>query len=543
MKILKNIVLLIVLVFSCNISFAQDDLPTEQVDVIKSFNAILLNTEKVDVAPKLPPLDTSVRRQQYSIISRSLDVDYLPPKIKPLAMKRERLQEAYKGYLKVGAGYPTSFFADGGYNIVANEKVDFGVNLKHHSANNNANVENQRFSFSKIGVDGTVYMDQGYAINGKIGYSRNNIFFYSYNDFNSADTTLSFAADDVRQQFNTFDFSASIFNGERTEADFNYYAGIDFYRLEDDYAARETGFKLKLNGTKWFDDRHPLSITLLTDFTRYADTARQSLNNFYLMPNYTFHGETFMAKVGANIVSHEDEFSLFPDLELSAKIIESTLSAFVGAGGTLQKNNFQSLSNYSPYVSSRIEVENTSYYHFYGGVKGNIQGMDYRVQANYKTADDLALFQSNQDTLTRFNVVYDTATIITVQGTLSAPIFKGFEVTGTVASHIYSLNREAEPWHLPSLSLNLGAKYTTMEDQLSLKAELFLENGVPFLNDEGKAENLNALFDISVGAEYFFSEKLGGFIQINNLASNKRERWVNYPTFGINALLGISARF
>ena len=544
MKIYKNIFALLLALTVANISLAQEDLPTESVDVIKSFDATLLNTEKVPLDPKLPPLDTSVRRQNYdNIISRSLDVDYLPPKIRPLAMRSEALQKAYKGYLQLGGGYPSSLYADGGYNVVANDKVDFGVNLKHHSANNNSSLENQRFSFSKIGIDGTVFMDEGYAIDGKIGYSRNNVFFYSYNDFNSADSTLSFASDDVRQQFNTFDLSASIFNGERTEADFNYYAGFDFYRLEDDYAARETGFKLKLNATKWFNEAHPLSITLITDFTRYSDTARQTLNNFYLQPSYTFHGDVFAARAGVNVVSHEDEFSFFPDVELSAKIVEGTLMAFIGATGTLKKNNFKSLSDYSPYVSSRIKIENTSYYHYYGGIKGNVQGMDYRIQANYKNAEDLALFRSNGDTLTRFNVVYDTATIITVQGTLAAPLFKGFEVTGTVASHIYSLEREAEAWHLPALSLNVGARYVMLENQLALKAELFIENGVPYLNDEGKADNLNGLYDISVGAEYFFNENLGGFIQINNLANNKRQRWVHYPTFGLNALLGISARF
>lgn len=546
MNLNKFLFTIIACLFSIGLSFGQEDLGTESVDVIKSFDAKLLETSKLNVSPELPPLDTTTKRQQYRVINRNLDVDYLPPKIRPLAMRGDQLQKVYQGYGKIGGGLPSSFYLDAGYDIVSNKKFDFGIDLNHHSANNNGKIENQRFSTTGGTIDGTYYAEQGYAVNGNLGYNTNKIHFFGYNDlFNTADTTnVSFAEDDVKQRFSIFEASASIFNGERTEADFNYYASADFYRMEDSYAARENGFVLSLGATKWFNEAHPLSIQLITDFTNYNDTSKQVLNNFYLKPSYTYHADAFSAKIGATIASHEDEFSFFPDLELSAKIVEGSLSAFLGAGGTLQKNTFRTLTDYNPFLSSRNQLENTSYYHFYGGIKGNIQGMDYRVQGNYKNAENLALFLTDPtDTIPRFNVLYDSVSIISVQGSLTAPLFKGFELTGTVSSNIYSPNKEEKAWHLPALSLNVAAKYTTLEEQLRLTAELFLENGVPYKTEAGLAESLNGLFDISVGAEFFFSENFGGFIQINNLANNKRQRWNHYPTFGLNALLGITARF
>jgi hypothetical protein len=32
-------------------------------------------------------------------------------------------------------------------------------------------------------------------------------------------------------------------------------------------------------------------------------------------------------------------------------------------------------------------------------------------------------------------------------------------------------------------------------------------------------------------------------LDVNNLLNQKRQRWENYPTFGMNILGGISARF
>lgn len=370
--------------------------------------------------------------------------------------------------------------------------------------------------------------------------------FYGYNDLNEdLGENFSFEPEQVRQKFNIFDFKASIFNGARTEADFNYYAGLKFYVMNDNYAARERGFDLLFSGTKWFDGTHPLTIELETDFTAYKDTANQSLNNFFLRPSYTFHGDSFSAKLGAVVASHDDNFTFYPDVELSALILGDVLGAYVGATGSLQKNNFRNLADYNPFISSRIEVRNSNYYYYYGGVRGNVQGIDYDAQVGYKTVDGLALFllPDVYDTIPRFDVLYDTASIITIKASLSAPLFDGFTLTGAVSQNFFSLDREEKPWHLPSLEINAGVRYVTLEDKLTVRGDFYLENGVPYLNDDGDAENLNGLFDISLGADYFFTKNIGGFVQVNNLANNKRQRWFRYPTFGLNAMIGLVARF
>ena len=528
----------------CQTAWAQD-LPTEQVEVIKSFDARLLDAERVGLSPRLPDIDTSTRRQFYDITSRSMNVEYLPPKIRPLAMRGDALQESYNGYTKLGAGFPRTFYIDGSYNIVTEETFNVGVDLLHHNASNSGEIENQRFSYTKAQADATYYFDQGFAVNGNLGYTVDNVFFYGYNELNELrDSDLSFDKADVKQSFSTFEASANIFNGERTIADFNYEAGVDFYFMEDNFAARETGFNLNLKGTKWFRDAHPLTVELITDFTSYRDTSKQKLNNFFLKPSYTYHHPVFTAKIGANVASSDDEFSFFPDVELSARVADNIITAFVGAEGSLKKNNLRNLSDYNPYVSSRIDVQNTRYYHYYGGIKGNFQGIDYRAQAGYKTVDDLALFQYDGDTIPRFDVLYDTATIVSFKASIVAPLFEGLEVTGTFTQNFYNLDREEKAWHLPATTLNVGAAYTFLEKSLTLKGEFYLENGVPVRNAVTETtETLNTLFDVSVGADYRVTDKLGVFLQVNNLANNKRQRWNLYPTFGINFLGGIVAKF
>lgn len=551
MKYCKFIVFLLIGVAFAQPALAQDpdDLPSGEIDIIKSFDARLGDAERFRVDPELPLLDTSARRLEYDVFSGTLPVEYLPPKIRPLAMRREKTEEGYNGYIKAGGGFPAALFGQGYYNINNNDNLSIDLFANHHSANNGQNVENQRFSNSNGGVDGTYHFDQGFAVNAHLKYTSNTVHYYGYNEVAEAlDEVITFDPEEVRQRFSIFDGQASIYNSARTEADFNYYAGFKTYLMNDSYSpSRENGFDLVFRGTKWFDDTHPLSVEIQTDFTSYDDSeGDQSLNNFFLRPNYTYHADRFRVKLGFNLTSNEDNFTFFPDIEATAVILEGIVNAYVGADGTLQKNNYRSLATYNPFVGSPLRIRNTLYYSYYGGARGNVEGIDYDFQVGYQAVDDLATFRLLDpfDDQPRFDVLYQDGSIVTIKGSVTAPIFEGFKAIAAFSQNIYTLEDDQNPWHLPALSVNAGLRYTTMEDRLTVKGDFFLENGVPYLNPETmEADNLNGLFDLSLGADFFFSEKFGGFIQINNLANNRRERWFRYPIFGINAMAGVMVRF
>ena len=67
---------------------AQDSgLPSEQVDVVKEFEAKLKNVERLKITPTLPPIDTTSRRLTYFIPEQEINLEYAAPKIRPLAFK------------------------------------------------------------------------------------------------------------------------------------------------------------------------------------------------------------------------------------------------------------------------------------------------------------------------------------------------------------------------------------------------------------------------------------------------------------------------
>jgi hypothetical protein len=291
-------------------------------------------------------------------------------------------------------------------------------------------------------------------------------------------------------------------------------------------------------------------------FSSLASDRNESLNNLYVQPSFTFHGEAFYFLAGANLASNSDEWTPFPMLELSVNALGERLAVFGGWKGDLKKNTYRSLTDYNPFLSNKISIDlpannklaNTSYHDYYGGIKGHFGKVDYNVQGGYKPTKSLALFTNGnkKEDTTQFNVLYADANITYLKGSLSAELFKGFELSATLGQNIYAMkdSTAAKPWHLPSTDVTAMAKLRTMENKLMFKGQVFFQNGVPYLNSvTKKADNLGALLDLSVGTEYSINDMFSVWLDANNLLNNKRERWVKYPSFGINILGGLKVKF
>lgn len=534
----KFVFLTLALLFA-QVAIAQPDLPDDEVEVIKDFEARLADSEKLELSPELPSSDTTSKNLTYQVPVKSLQVDYPAPKIRPLAIPKKKEEPGFNGHLKAGYGTPNSPLGELFYSYSNPEKYIIGLNARHHSANNKK-LENQRFSDTDVNLSGLYYSEQGLAVGAKVGYSAEQVHFYGYDH-----DVIELLRSEVKQKFNTIYGGGNIFNAHRTQADINYRAKANFYKLTDNYTASEVGINLSAGGTKWFNEVHAFNVDVMADFTNPNQIETNDLNNFYIQPNFAFHADKFRVKAGVNMAFHDSNFYLYPDAEVAANIVGNKLAVYIGAAGDLKKNSLQTLSDVNPYIhtTDALQVKNTSFYHYYGGVKGNLQVVDYQIEAGFKKANDLAMYLTDPTDSLRFAVLYDTVNIVTLNGSLTATPVKNLELTVALGQSIFKPRNEEKAWHLPIFNTNISAKYTTLKDKLTLKGELFIENGVPYRDNLGNVDNLNGLFDFNIGAAYQLSKNFGLFVDLNNIASNKRERWFRYPTYGFNVMGGVTARF
>ena len=79
------------------------DLPAEEVEVIKSFEARIENARKVNFNPSSVP-GKAKTKFDYDVIIRPIELVYPDPVIKPVAMVPDQNPEKSNGFLKLGYG-------------------------------------------------------------------------------------------------------------------------------------------------------------------------------------------------------------------------------------------------------------------------------------------------------------------------------------------------------------------------------------------------------------------------------------------------------
>lgn len=527
---------------------AQPDIEVDQVEVIKNFDAYLLDAEKLKLVAPAPNVEFSTDKSfTYNVQPKPLAIQYPAPQIRPIAYAPDKIPAYYNGYLRLGAGMPFTILGEGAYHYDNKENFFADVALKHHSTNN-SKIENQRFSNTGLQLSGTYFTPSGIGISPRIGYDFDNYYLYGYDH---DDTTFTPPTkDEAKRKLNTFTIGAKVFNGEENKMKINWYGDVGFYfhKLSDfTSAVKENGTLIKIGGSKWFNEKHPLNVEFGADLSKYTDSVTAKLNNIYLSPSFTYHGETFKAKIGLNLYSGNDEISIFPDVEVAAQVAGNQAVVYAGWTGKLAKNSLRNMDAYNPYLwPTTFAPKNANVNNIFAGVKGSIGGIQYDLGGGYKIVKNMALFQSLIITDLMSGVLYDSVNTFYLQATGRAKLSDNATAHVQITKNFFDAKNQIAAWGHPDMEANLGLIYTTMEDKLQLKADLYGASGIPFHADLADADKVikgKPLFDVSLGAEYFFIKNIGAFAQLNNLVGNKYQRWKQYPTYGINFVVGVSARF
>jgi outer membrane receptor protein involved in Fe transport len=218
--------------------------------------------------------------------------------------------------------------------------------------------------------------------------------------------------------------------------------------------------------------------------------------------------------------------------------------------GGLQRNNFNTLRLLNPFISSLTNsVTENEQFNLYVGLKGNIaQTVDFEARFESKIIDNMPLFVN--DTLSkshqqRFNVITDDINLIKVN--LSAGYTGAdFQIKLKGNWNHYSTNKELYAWQCPEMEgaleasvkvapkWNLNTKIYTWGDSYAKSWDI-LKRVV--------ATKLKGASDINFGITYKQTKQLTVFMNLNNILNNNYERWNRYPSYGFNAMAGLSFAF
>ena len=525
--------------------YSQPQLPGSQVRVEKLFDARLTDAERVELSPTLPALDTTIQTQRYEVVPVRSDIAYNPPKIKPLAIKTAEPDPAYKGFARLGAGYPLAWIGDLGY-VTRTGPLALRSDLHAYGFRGNYN-DDQRYNEVSALLGASYFADNGLSIDLDFDFDRRDYRYYGFAEAVN-DTSRTLTEEQVGQHFGNFGVHAGIRNSRPTTSGIDYYGRIGFDILADNFASKERRTQIEAGGRKDFSDNWYAELGIDLDLLNFEADTEQKLNNYSLLPTVGAHFDQFGVRLGARISNSSDTFRLFPALELSYGL-GGGFVAVLGADGGFRQNGYRNLTAYMPYLVRDPRITNAEHWRAYAKFQGHTQGVTYTLTASYSHINDLAVFFQDSLLEYKFRPAYDTADVIGFKAEAAIPISQRITGSLLLENRIFSQKRFERPYLLPSFDAQLRIGYTVIPEKLNVEGIFVAQNALPWAGIgptdtiRVDAEDTGVLLDLSFHGDYTFSQKISAFAQFNNLFNNRRRMFPYYPTIGANILLGLRARF
>ncbi|HZV68047.1 MAG TPA: hypothetical protein VFG10_00810 [Saprospiraceae bacterium] len=526
-----------------NSIFAQEDLPTGQIEVIKDFEVRLLETKKIRIIPQPIALDSAMRRYEYTLSAPSPAIEYVVAELKPLSINPEKKPPYYPLFVKAGYGNPNSLLGELSYDHLQNDMLQWGIDIRHLSANNKK-IPLQKFSDSQGRINGSYKLKDNIQISGYVDGKFEKVYFYGADDIPSN-------PDALKRSFKRYDAQLTFANLGGENQPLRYSTFFQHHFDKDDLGSRESA--VTLGGEVEYSltaNSFPIGLKAFIDYSTLKNTREQTINNVFLEPYFQFHlgglkvnlGGIALLNKNKNIVSSKEN-EILPAIEVSYNLFKNSVTIEAGWQGEVYKNNFHNLSSYNPYINTRLDsIGNMISRRIYGGIKGATGKLQYAASGGYTTFEHMAFFLQDFDKREQFNPVFDNGSYFGYEGSVRFEVLKNVLLHAQAWQRFYSLDNEEKPWHRPTLGIDGMLTYSGGDDIYHASFILHSENGLPYRTVGGTEKRLDPLIDLNLHGDYYFSPSFGAFLQINNILGNNREPWYTYPSYGFNAKAGILFR-
>ena len=492
----------------------------------------------------------------------------------------EKLKALYPFYAKLGIGSTIMPLGELYFNSTRSRSNFYGFHLKHLSSFGEIKDRNKTvfapasFDQTSAEIFGKTIQNK-FQIEGKLGYSNNGFHYYGIPNKN-------INADSIRQRFQIITAGAVIETNRGDSSSLNFKVGVNYRYFTNQKSIYDTLGNWKTHENKfditthaWYNKgTESFYANMGVRFNGYkygiADSALSLLdtgivnNNTIIDLNPGVHSELLNKKLSVDVgpglsidINSATKAYLFPKAEVKYILIDGLFIPYVGLRGGVKQNTFADLSKENPYILAQASLKNEITSHdIYFGLKGNVnKRISFGVNASFSKVLNRALFMT--DTLygiqgNRFGLVYDTLNLTVIEASFAYQLNEKLKIDALGRFNSYEMMHEARAWNLPQVQFLIRGHYN-LYDKFIVNLDFNMAAGryaqvyesgtnVQFENNQYFV-SLKPIFDGNIGLEYRYNPRVSAFLQINNVAAQRYNRWYNYPVQPIQIMGGITARF
>ena len=531
---------------------------SEEVTVTSPYEPSVSDASKISFQPHISDTSTHFQKQNYLIKPFPMQTGVSIKPIDAATVSGENAQKLYRNFLKGGLGTTSSPYFEYFGSSAANQNHLIAIHLKHLSSVGYINdlwfpgfSENLAEVSGKLFTSGTVLSLSG-------AYSRDVNHFYAPKLFKG--TKLHEPSEDsIRQRFGLIKGSFELRSRSDEVDAFTYGLKIDAQQLTDLYKTTESNFHvagLIQASTSFFDfaTHQYLGIDVDVDQNMLKNTlGSKSASLVEVVPSYRFLFDEYQVKLGLKADFNTDTVShlnIYPVIDARVQLVPDRIILQGGISGGLNRSNYNTLRLVNPFINSLAGVVTSNEkFNIYALLKGNIaQLVDFEARFDSKIIDNMPFFVN--DTIKksyqrRFNVITDNINMIKVSFFVR---YNGdaFHISVKGDWNKYSPNGELYAWNCPQVEGQVEAG-VALSKHLDLNTQIFTW-GDSFAKTWGVSNVvvpvlLKGATDLNFSLNYHPVSQFTVFLNLNNVLNKNYERWNLYPSYGFNAMAGVSFSF
>ena len=540
--------LLVFLIANCLlpiVTFAQIDTAKKQkIDITSSYKPVLRNAVKINFSASHLNADTIKPKMNYTVPSQNLFYAYQPISLRPLALQQDtNLYLGIRNYIKVGYGNYSTPYVNAGFSFGDGKKML--VNLYANYISSKGKISNQDYTQLQIKANAIFFTPKNEVYVGA-QLSQNNNYLYGYNH-----SLYTFKKDSVRQQFQDLVLTGGVRNTTSGEYGISYNSNITVINFTNKNKVNESTVIANAPITKTFGDAFMLKIDAKADITSYttknlASNIKFSNNVFQIAPSIAISSPRFSINAGIVPTWNNGLFVWLPNVFAEAQVKEKIFLIQAGWIGRYTKNTYRNLTALNPFLTTIPFQKNTKEIEYYGGIKATVgKHFSFNLKGGIVSFNDMPLFINDTATDNKaFNISNEKSVqSLRIHGDLSFINQDKFTLTAGLTFNGYTLlQSNAKAWNTVPMEITSSLRWWAFK-QVLLKADLYAFSGGNYLTKGNKAQSFSGGTDISVGAEFKVNNRFSAWIDINNIANQKYQRWHAYEVYGLNVLGGIRVSF
>lgn len=549
--------LLVAAICVATVAKAQTDtLKLEDVIIVKEFEPTIQDAKRSTSLPSfldtfmLPP---SVR---YDVVNKKIETNYNIQPIESAKMKGEPLSNLYRAYVRGGIGNYTNTLAEISLNGLRSREYAWSVFARNTaSAGGIKNTPDNGFNKQYVALSGTKYLKK-HTIETNINWNRKDYHLYGFDSTQFLPESIT----PYRQMYNIVGGDVRLKSFLRDSSALNHDIKIA-YRFLDAFSGVSENFARLDGEITRFISKEQLLINTMVDYNLYKNRDTSYYNMLYgLSPQIISQGSKWRLSVGLSFyfeqLKNNGFFHFYPNAHFQYKVYQDYIIPYLGVTGKSFRNNLGSLSQTNPFVNAVLNLENShETYNVYGGIRGAYSSkLSFNTMVSFARIANMALFVNDSNSLLNnvFAAVYDTGKVVTLSGEVTYVQSENLSLLLKGEYFTYNMNNMAQAWQRPDFKVAASAIYE-LKEKIIIKADIFaIGSRWAMIADSTGAENfgygqygkkLKPIFDMNLGVEYRYTNRLSAYIQFNNITANKNTEWNGYAMQRFNVIGGLTYRF